>query len=75
MGKSIKELVISEVESRKLMRKNDRLTYKGLAREVNMSYNGLLMWVNNDGRSIGSEKLDQIAEVLGKKFVLVDKNI
>ena len=68
---SIKEQIVDEVRLRKLLRgeKEDKMTFKRLAKEIGMSEAGLNRWINSNGRSIRSEKLEKIAEVLGKKFI------
>jgi transcriptional regulator with XRE-family HTH domain len=75
---SIKQQIVSEIELRKLLRveKKDKLTYRKIAKEIGMTPNGLSRWVTDKkGRGIGSDKLEKIAEILGKKFILVDKDI
>jgi transcriptional regulator with XRE-family HTH domain len=75
---SIKEQIITEVELRKMLRaeKDDKLTYAKIAKAVGMSANGLSKWVTDKkSRGIGSDKLEKIAKVLGKKFILVDENL
>ena len=46
-----------------------------IARDVGISYSGLRKWVKDDDRSIGDKTLDRIADVLGKKIILIDKDV
>lgn len=72
----IKQQIINEVQLRKKLRGEDKMTYRKLAKECNMSYNSLLKWVNGEPqRGITINNLEKVAEKLGKKLILVDLDV
>ena len=73
----IKGQIITELELRKMLKpgSDSKTTLKEISTRTGLNYGGLLKWVNNPERSISDSSLDKIAEVLGKKIILVDKNI
>ena len=72
---SIKRQIIKEIELKKRMRGDDKISLKDISRRTNISYSGLRYWLEDDGRSMGDDKLDKIVGVLGKRFILVDKDV
>ena len=71
---TIKEQIISEVSLRRLVQGEDKKTYRSIAKECNISYNGFLNWINGKNEGISSSTLEKVASALGKKFILIDEN-
>ena len=69
---SIKKLIISEIKLRKTADFTNN-NYSALASSIGMSYSGFTRWLRTNDRSIGDSRLDKLADKLGKKIVLIDK--
>ena len=69
---SVKKQLISEIELRKRVSRKD-YNLKVLSRKIGMSYSGLRRWVKDDDHNLGVGNLEALADVLGKRFILVDK--
>jgi transcriptional regulator with XRE-family HTH domain len=71
----IKSQIILEMELRRKLRGDSRMTYKDIARESGVSYSGLMKWVREEGRGIGDGSIDSILGVLGKRVIIVDNDL
>lgn len=72
---NIKQQIVNEIELRKLLRGNTKTTYKKIAKETGVSYNSILKWVKDNNKTITLRSLEKIADNLGKRFIMVDKEI
>lgn len=72
---SIKTQVLKEIELHKKLRGKDKKSLKTIANEAGINYSGFLLWINNPGRGINDKTLDKIADVLGKRIILIDNTI
>jgi len=72
---SIKKQIIGELNLKKKLKGELKMTYKEVAKESGVGYTSLLRWIKDENKSMSIDSLERIAEVLGKKFVLIDKNI
>jgi transposase-like protein len=70
----IKSQIITEMELRKKLRGEEKMTIKDVAKSSGVSYNNLLKWVNQPERSLGDANLEKVVSALNKKIILVDKN-
>lgn len=70
----IKQQIIDEIELRKSLKK-DRVNLSQMARDIGVSYSGLRKWVNEEDRGISDSTLDKIAEYMGKRIVLISRDI
>jgi transposase-like protein len=70
---SIKQQIISEVELRRKIKGQDKVTIKSIAKTTGISYNNLLKWFNQPERSLGDANLDKVVSALDKKLVMIDK--
>lgn len=73
----IKEQIITELELKKMLKTGSggKVTLKDISIKTGLNYGGLLKWRNSVDRSIGDSSLDKIAEALGKRIILIDKDI
>tara|TARA_R110002096_G_scaffold382312_1_gene576206 strand:+ start:6368 stop:6592 length:225 start_codon:yes stop_codon:yes gene_type:complete len=72
---NLKDQIKAEIKIM-LSKKGVRHTYKSIAESSGMTYNGLSKWLKDDkSRGIGSDKLESLAKVMGKRFVMVDKDL
>ena len=69
---SVKKQLISEIELRKSLSRKD-YNLKVLSMKIGMSYSGLRRWVKDDDHNLGVGNLEALADVLGKRFILIDK--
>jgi transcriptional regulator with XRE-family HTH domain len=70
----IKQQIIEEFELRKRL-KDDRVNLTQMAKDIGVSYSGLRKWMNDDTRGINDATLDKMAEYMGKRIVLISKDV
>ncbi len=70
----IKEQILDEIALKKRVR-GSGVNLKAIAKDTGLSYNGLLKWRNEPERSIGDKSLDKIAKALGKRIILINRDI
>lgn len=70
----IKQQIINEFELRSSL-KNGRINLTKMSKDIGVSYSGLRRWMSEDDRGISDSTLDKIADYMGKKIILIDKNI
>lgn len=71
---SIKDQILDEIALKKRVR-GSGVNLKAIAKDTGLSYNGLLKWARDPERSIGDKSLDKIAKALGKRIILIDKDV
>ena len=71
---TIKQQLKREIELRGKLKGSEKMSLKAIAKASNIDYNGLLIWYNDDERGMSDKNLQKILDVLGKRFVLIDKD-
>jgi hypothetical protein len=71
---TIKEQIQKEIELQGSLRGEKKRTCKDIAKEANIDYNGFILWLKDDNRSMGDRNVQKVVDALGMKFILISKN-
>lgn len=70
----IRQQLLNEMKLKKRFDYNS-YNYKRIAESCGISYTGLSKWISEESRGMSYITLEKIADRLGKRIVLIDKDV